>query len=103
MLVVCIGSLLTACSNVARLAADIRESSQQLRVVSGTLEGFWVHWAAPAIVVNRYLHEEVTLLNAGKLNGFSGSEEVERRRLVSKRASADTTTPSAHNCSRVVG
>ncbi len=58
-------------------------------VVSGTLEGLWVHWAAPAIVVNRYLHEEVTLLNANKLNGFSGSEEVERRRLVSKRASAD--------------
>ena len=35
----CIGSLLTACGNVARLAADIRESSQQLRVVSGTLGG----------------------------------------------------------------
>lgn len=37
LLALCIGSLLTGCGNVARLAADIRESSQQLRVVSGTL------------------------------------------------------------------
>lgn len=39
MLGLLLGVLLSGCGNLARLAADIRESSQQLRVVSGTLAG----------------------------------------------------------------